>query len=258
MKELNKFKLRTPPNIRGLLGPGDSASGQTGAPPTVEQVVKEFQDSRRAASATLIAVDATGSMQPHWNHLQQKMTEMIDRLSSAGGSPRLKFVAYRDHCDGARIIQESPFSSDAAELKRFVSGMSCAGGGDRPKAVDRALAIAVAEQEPIGAVVLIGDAPPHTDSDGQTEARRLGAIQRPVYAIVVGGAEDTRAAFQLIAQLSGGKLLSLDRLEELYEIIGVVIAHSMGGDTFREYLRRRALPPGAVTALAVLTDRKGK
>jgi Mg-chelatase subunit ChlD len=203
----------------------------------------------------VVLFDATGSMHPYWQNIQSAIREIVARLLSVGGRPRIKIVAYRDDCDGEQVIEQSAWCSDAEDLHRFIGNVHCTGGGDRPEAVDRALQVAVAEQEAVSGVVLIGDAPPHDGRDGRQEAQSLGQANRPVYPIVVGGASDTRQAFAEIARLSGGKMIELDNLEELYSVLSVVLAHSMGKDTFEEYLKRyqSQLTAGAQKAARLLT-----
>lgn len=257
MGDLDRFRVRLPmTTARGQLGPGCGHTAADPRPPSVQDVLDEYSEPKGLAGGCLLLFDATGSMHPYWEHVKDTIGKVIARLLGVGGRPALKIVAYRDDCDGDRVIEPSAWSGQAAELRGFLRKVACSGGGDEPEAVDRALQVALEEQGEVSGVVLIGDAPPHPHRDGRKEAMELAKQQRPVYPIVVGKSQETRAAFAEIARLSGGRLLELDRLDELYEILGVVIAHRMGEEIFKEYLARydRQLADGARRAARMLTD----
>jgi Mg-chelatase subunit ChlD len=250
MADLKQHRLTLPTSVTQKQLPGINTNTSQTHRPTIEQVVQAYS----AQPGCVVLFDATGSMQPYWQNVQSAIREIVERLLNVGGRPRLKIVAYRDDCDGERIIEQSVWSSDAEELYRFISRIICDGGGDRPEAVDRALQVAAADQEAISGVVLIGDAPPHEGRDGRQEAETLGQAGRPVYPIVVGGASDTRQAFAEIARLSKGKMMELENLEELYSVLSVVLAHSLGKETFEKYLKQyqTRLTPGAQKAARLL------
>lgn len=185
-------------------------------------------------SMILLLFDATGSMAPYWNEVARTISEIVRRVFSIGGEVTMKIVAYRDHCDGPRILEASPWSQKADELRRFVGAIVCDGGGDAPEAVDRALQVALQEEQ-VSRVILIGDAPPHAAQDCSKEAQALGQKNRPVYPIVIGQCAETREAFARIARLSGGKMIELTNLDELFEFITILTVHAMGDEALRKY-----------------------
>jgi hypothetical protein len=81
-------------------------------------------------------------------------------------------------------------------------------------------------------------------------------MKRPVYPIVVGGSGDKHEAFGEIARLSGGKLLELHRLEDLFELLGVLLAHSLGKEALRTYIdvHHRQLPARVRAVAGLLTE----
>jgi hypothetical protein len=255
MTDLNKFKISLPARRARLL-PEAGSTGRAQEALTVAQVVSRYEQAPARRVRCLLLFDATSSMQPYWTHVRATLDQIIERLLPVHGDMTLKIVAYRDDCDGPRIIESSGWSADAQTLAAFVGLVACAGGGDTPEAVDRALQVAQAEQDDLSAVVLIGDAPPHPERDGCSEARALGTQQRPVFPIAVGGAENTREAFGAIARLSGGRMIDLDKIEELYDVLGVVLARAAGPSAFEGYLKRYApsLTPGGQRAARLLTD----
>lgn len=251
MKELTRFKLKLPDTrVRGQLTSSSPGAPAGPAANEYEKVVREYATPKTRDSRTMLLVDATGSMASHWDHLRGNLEEIIGRLLQVGGRPHLKFVGYRDDCDGDRVIQQSAWHNDAGKLKDFIAGVHCEGGGDWPEAVDRALRVAVDDQDGATSVVLIGDAPPHTQRGGETEAALLAKRNCPVYSVVVGGAEDTRKAFGQISRLSGGKSIELTKLDELYDVLGVVLARGMGDSAFANYLKRYQARLGSDAAAA--------
>ncbi len=250
---LEKFRVAVPSkrDRRLLLGAG--AQTQNKPVPSLADIVAEYQKSPKRCA---ILFDATGSMQPYWDNVSGSLREICSRLSLIGGAPSVRITAYRDDCDGDRILEQTRWTTDVADLHGFISHIVCSGGGDTPEAVDRALSTALTHQEHIDVVILVGDAPPHSDRNGLHEAARLGEMKRPVYPIVVGGSADARKAFGEIARLSGGKLLELHRLEDLFELLGVLLAHSLGKEALRTYVdvHRQQLPARVRAVAGLLTE----
>ena len=202
--------------------------------PTLDDIRRKFS-APPEPMRILILFDATGSMSPYWQQVDTTIQEIMGRVFSLGqGTPFLRFTAYRDDCDGSQIIEESPWSQSPQILKTFLRTIECKGGGDFPEAVDRALQQAISEKT-LSRVILIGDAPPHSQRDCQREATHLGLLGRPVYPIVIGQAVETYEAFSRIAKLSKGKVIKLENLEELFELISLVVVHAMGGEAMKTY-----------------------
>lgn len=251
MRDFSKFRIDTRPPRRQV---GDGTDTTPVPSRGIQDIVQRYATQQRSARC-LVLFDATGSMQPYWNHLCGTLHRVVNRLLSVHQDLLLKIVAYRDECDGDRVIVGSEWTRDNTALGAFVGNCRCDGGGDWPEAVDRALAVALDEHD-VSAVVLIGDAPPHAERDGRDEAQRLGALTRPVFPIVVGDAADTRAAFQEIARLSGGRRLDLERLDELFDVLAAVLAYAGGPEVLADYVARfeKLLTPGGRRAVRMLTD----
>ena len=178
-------------------------------------------------SRILGLVDATGSMQPVWNQTKDSIKELISRLLDVGKF-ELSWVAYRDYCDGYRIIEQSNWSNSADELNKFLSKISCNGGGDFPEAVEKALEVGVNEKE-VSRIILIGDAPPHEDRNYRELAIVLGQKKRPVYSFVVGDDAETHRTFEEISRLSGGICSRLKDDKDILDLIAITVIDEMGG-----------------------------
>jgi hypothetical protein len=116
--------------------------------------------------------DATGSMTHVWKQTQNGIRAMLERIaeiSGGSGNIEVKWVAYRDYeLDQSMLLEPSEWTDDPASLVRFVGGIKCRSGHgcDGPEAVEAALHNVNSEPEPPTRVILIGDAPPHSELKG--------------------------------------------------------------------------------------------
>lgn len=239
MSDLMRYKPAPPERMRSK--------------PSLDDVRARFGPQHPAPCRIILLFDATGSMAPYWVSVKKSISEIVQRLFSVAGQTAMKIVAYRDDCDGARIIETSAWCTTAEDLQHFIAQVTCDGGGDFPEAVDRALQIVLAEEQ-ISRAILIGDAPPHPQRDCRREAQELGQKARPVYPIVIGQHPETAEAFAMIARLSGGKTINLTHLEELFELITILAAHAGGLDNLRRYEARYALTEGGKRLLLQLRE----
>lgn len=188
----------------------------------------------------VLAFDATGSMQPYWDRVRREIGRVLDGLAASGARVAIRVVAYRDVSDGAAVVEKSEWSASTDTLRRFVEGVQCDGGGDTPESVEYGLRAALAEPELTG-VVLIGDAPPHRQAtgpwDGEVEARELKSRGAPIYAVAVGGIDQTVAAFTRLAELSGGRCVRMGE-EGLGATVEIIIGLMLGGAVAERYVGR--------------------
>jgi hypothetical protein len=252
-----KFRLKLAGgSSQKQLGSAKEEMSVTRSPQRMEALREKYKSQPKSSGKSLLLFDATGSMEPYWNVTMQSIDTIIDRIFDVGGhrAVAMKIVAYRDDCDGDKIIEESRWSQSAAELRAFIAKIRANGGGDFPEAVDRALQLAIQEPE-ISRIILIGDAPPHPERDCQRESAELGRMMRPVYPIVIGKNLSTHNSFRMIARLSGGKLIELTALEELFEFVTILIVHDVGGEEkVKEYARRYQLTSGGARLVRLLTE----
>lgn len=216
-----------------------TASALTGARKrvSVEEVREKYTCIKGTGTRILLLFDATGSMTPYWNEAQRTIGEIIERTLAVASEVTMKIVAYRDDDHGEKVLEPSPWSQRAEDLKDFLKTIQCIYGCDDPEAVDRALHIAL-EEDQVSRVILIGDSPPHRHRDCTKEGRDLGLKKRPVYAIVVGENQQTHYAFQTIATLSGGKLIPLRNLDELFDFITILSVDAAGADALLKYQKQ--------------------
>jgi hypothetical protein len=174
-----------------------------------------------------------------WQTTNQQIKEMVKRLSDIG-SFQLKWVAYRDYCDGEQIVVASEWMRQPNPLLSFIDSISCFGGGDEPEAVEKALEYA-ANDKSATRIVLIGDAPPHLERDYVVQARRLAQLRRPVFSFVVGNSPETVRTFAEISKITGGKSTLLTSAQDLIDLVVLTVADDIGGsDSVEQYLKKYA------------------
>jgi hypothetical protein len=172
-----------------------------------------------------LVVDATGSMQGHWDVAREALKEAVDSIKSRSTVPvQICVVGYRDHvCDPSEdVVEASAWSSDTDLLKDYISSIRCRGGGDYPESVGHGLASL--QQTKVNQIILIGDAPGREGSQGYREAQASGATGCPIYALYCHEERDLVSNFKTIAKLSGGKAFHLTRKEDLADIFQVLLA----------------------------------
>jgi hypothetical protein len=172
-----------------------------------------------------------------WQTTGEQIKELIKRLAELG-SFQLRWIAYRDYCDGDLIVQASEWTNQASPLLSFIDGIQCDGGGDEPEAVERALEHAANDKQATR-VVLIGDAPPHAERDYLAQARRLAELRRPVFSFVVGNSPETIRTFAEISQITGGKSALLTNAQDLIDSVVLTAADDIGGrESVQQYLTK--------------------
>ncbi len=89
----------------------------------------------------------------------------LDHRQPPRAFPRIAFVAYRDHCDGAARLVPRDFcdEQDVPNLRTFIGGLSATGGGDTPEDIAGALdaALQLNWQSSTRILVHVADAPCH-------------------------------------------------------------------------------------------------
>ena len=174
----------------------------------------------------IIAFDATGSMGSYWSSAKEALGKTIEEISvRCGGKVSVQMVAYRDDNDAPRDIEFSTFTSNASQLKEFISKQHCFGGDDYEEAVDTALNH-ILKENPNRSIIL-GDAPAHTNvqgRDGYSQARKLGLVSSPVFTLRCHERRELVENFGRIAELSGGKSFALTNIADMVDIIATIIA----------------------------------
>jgi hypothetical protein len=178
-----------------------------------------------ARGRLLFALDATMSRQPTWDLACQLQAEMFDAAARAGGL-EVQLVYYRGH----REAQASRWVSDAAALKRLMTGIACHGGFTQ---IERVLdhALRAAAKAPVAALVFVGDAMEENVDRLCAKAGELGLRNVRAFMFHEGADPAAARAFREIARLTGGVYLPFDARAagELRALLGAVAAFAAGG-----------------------------
>jgi hypothetical protein len=173
----------------------------------------------------IFALDATMSRQPSWDLACDLQAGMFDAAARAGGLD-VRLVYYR----GNGEARASAWVSDAASLKRLMTGIACHGGLTQ---IGRVLdhAAKAAAQTPVAALVFVGDAMEEDVDRLCGKAGALGLRGTRAFMFLEGHDPAARRAFGEIARLTGGVLLPFDAraASELRALLGAIGAYAAGG-----------------------------
>lgn len=165
-------------------------------------------------------LDTTGSMGGLLEGAKQKIWSIVNEVMQLPAKPnvRVGLVAYRDNQD-AYVTQVLPLTSDLDRVYTTLMDYNAGGGGDWPENVQRALADGVSKvgwsnsSERVAQILfLVGDAPPQNyavEPDPLDTVKLAVSHGMIVNAIQCGAAEDTRRAWQEIAQRGEGKYFAI-------------------------------------------------
>jgi Mg-chelatase subunit ChlD len=158
-------------------------------------------------------LDTTGSMAEEIEAVKGTIRKVAGMLADLGVDVRVGLVEYRDLNDSF-VTRVYPMSGDVTAFARKVDGLRAGGGGDTPENANRGLSVALndlawSERSVARVAVLIADAPPHLDYDGEVsygasmrEASRRG-IQ--IHTIAASGMDALgQVVWRQIAQYTGG------------------------------------------------------
>ena len=169
-----------------------------------------------------LLVDATGSMGAALAWLRRDVKRLMNGFGVICLEPRIGLTFYRDFGDDF-IAKTTPLTGDVALLTNALTQMTAKGGGDIPEAVLEGLQDCYARNQWSGnqnsrkAVILIGDAYPHENTQAECERLvRLAATRGfRLYAVkLMGplGAPDL-SAFDALSKAGGGCSLTASMFE---------------------------------------------
>ena len=181
----------------------------------------------------VLAIDATGSMKKVWRAIKNALAVLENRLRELAPGIEITLIAYRDYCDGDRLVQISQPFKTSDDIAAFIHTLRCRGGGDDPEAVEVALEHILRLSPDLA--ILAGDAPPHgveddlvDDKDYRVFARRLGEKKVPVYTLATNDCDTTVQSFGEIATLTGGKMFLLSDLNLCVDAVSAAVAAVAG------------------------------
>jgi Mg-chelatase subunit ChlD len=162
-------------------------------------------------------VDATGSMGSVLDWLKRDVSRMMQGFAAVALEPRIGLTFYRDHGDEFVAVTR-PLTHRVNELQDALGAMTAAGGGDIPEAVLDGLNDCynsnhwTTAKDGRKVVVLIGDAPPHRETQAECARVAHAAAERgfKLYAVKC---DKELAEFDVLAAAGGGASLEVDMAE---------------------------------------------
>ena len=165
-------------------------------------------------------LDTTGSMGGLIEGAKRRIWSIARRIGEGRPRPdlRIALVAYRDLGD-AYVTRTYDFTGDMDEVFGHLSEFRAEGGGDGPEHVSAAMHDAVhrltwSSGNALRMIVLVGDAPPHTDyQDGFDYRRHVGeARQRGIVVESIQCGQDAQTAqvWREIAAAGAGQYAQID------------------------------------------------
>jgi len=119
----------------------------------------------------VICLDVTGSMRAFFNEIRLHLIPSVQAMVADFDSVRVGMVFYKDYDRQSDFLYRViPFTTDFGALQRSINTVRVGGGGDIPEAVYEALyagATQLAWEGETRLMILIGDAPPHSQPRGR-------------------------------------------------------------------------------------------
>ncbi|MEZ4428802.1 MAG: VWA domain-containing protein [Nannocystaceae bacterium] len=176
--------------------------------------------SDQLALDVLFLIDTTGSMSDEIAQIKSTLLNVTGRVRGLqqGISLRYGAVLFRDLGD-EYVTKAHPFTDDIQAFDQALQSIYAGGGGDYPESVNQGLDQAVTGMQwgkgAAKVVFLIGDAPPHTDYQGDAPyiASAINAVARGIriHAVAASGLEPKGSpSFRQVAQLTRGKFIFIE------------------------------------------------
>jgi Mg-chelatase subunit ChlD len=167
-------------------------------------------------------LDTTGSMSGLLEGAKRKIWSIVNQMADGTPRPEIRvgLVGYRDRGD-VYVTRRFDLTSDIDSIYGHLVTLQAGGGGDTPESVNQALHEATRDlswsdsQNVYKVIFLVGDAPPHTDYQGDVSFQQSLAIARDrgiaVNTIQCGEMATTTTVWKQIAQLGLGEYAAISQ-----------------------------------------------
>jgi hypothetical protein len=205
-----------------------------------------------ARGRLIFAMDATASRQPTWDRACRYQGELFRAAEDLGGLD-VQLVFYR----GFMECRASPWTSDAATLRKKMTSVTCLGGETQIRKVLRHALKEDAEQS-VQALVFVGDCVEESVDDLCARAGELGLHGVPIFIFHEGNNPVARMAFRQMARLSGGAYCRLDNAsgEQLRQLLSAIAVFAAGGRAALEAHGKKNAEARQIAAQLKLTHAK--
>ncbi len=164
--------------------------GEQGGGTSTEPLLDRAIDLREAGLDFVIVIDSTGSMQVVIDQATAALDDIIQVFDALAPRFRTGLVHYKDLediGDGAKLLV--PLTKGGQKVQKALSKLAASGGGDIPERVEKGLEVAYDRKtgwnpEANKLVLVVGDAPPHIETEGDLFEMVRGAHESPEDAML--------------------------------------------------------------------------
>jgi len=209
----------------------------------LRQVARTPVSAAGGQGRLIFAMDATASRQPTWEQATKIQAAMFSASADLGG-----LEVQLCHYGGVLGFAFSPWYREAAALRTYMSGVSCAAGLTRIGRVLRHVAEEF-RRDRVNALVFVGDCVEENPDTLAGLAGELGLSGVPAFVFQEGFDPEAERSFRQIARLSGGAYCRFDANspQTLRDLLSAVAVYAAGGRVALEQLGSRR--GGAVLGL---------
>ena len=174
----------------------------------------------------IFALDATASREPTWAQARALHGELFSAAAETT-SLAVQLCYYR----GMAGFHSSQWLTEAGALLDQMSGVSCEAGITQIGRVLRHALDAGSSSQPIRALIFVGDACEEAPEPLLSLAGQCGIKKLPLFLFQEGNDATTRAAFERMAEVSGGATVPFDAssADRLRQLLGAVARFARGG-----------------------------
>jgi hypothetical protein len=183
----------------------------------------------------IFALDATASREETWD-LAQKLQAQMFAATATMGALDVQLIYFRGGLDhipdepNRAECRASPWLSNPAALTTMMRKIDCRAGLTQ---IGRVLthAKAQAENQPVQALIFVGDAMEEKIERLTATATELGDLKTPVFMFQEGDTPGVARAYKLIAMASGGAYFKFNEgsAAQLSDLLRAVAVFAVGG-----------------------------
>ncbi len=194
-------------------------------------------------SRFLFAMDSTATREPSWDHACPLPGQMFTATSDLG-----ELHVQLCHYGGFSHFRAGRWCASAAELLDEMTHVRCLGGHTQ---IGRVLRHAQQEhgQNPLKAIIFVGDAVEENPDDLCHLAGQLGVLGIPLFMFQEGVNPSVQSIFKQMAQLSNGAFapFNLASASQLRDLLSAVAVYATGGRAALERFEKVSQRPRLLT-----------
>jgi Mg-chelatase subunit ChlD len=140
----------------------------TGPADMVKHIITILEKEKGSEVDIAVVLDVTRSMSPYFDAVRMLLLPILQQMTTEFKSFRIGIVFYKDYYEEFLNIV-FPFTTEFSALQSNINNIKIGGGGDIPEAVIEALhagATKLSWEATRRIMILIGDAPPHSQPRG--------------------------------------------------------------------------------------------